>query len=226
DTATAVVSPVVVPVAAVVVAPATANVMVDSAVQLVAIPVDSAGTALGGRPVTWTSGAAGVATVDGSGLVTGRAAGFAAITATCEGKSGSAAVTVAAPPPAPVASVSVSPASASVSVGQTVQLAATPKDANGNPLTGRTVTWSSGNSGVATVSASGIVTGVSPGAATITAASEGKGGTAAVTVSSVPVASVAVSPTSASVSVGQTVQLAATPKDANGNPLTGRTVTW
>ena len=226
DTATAVVSPVVVPVAAVVVAPATANVMVDSAVQLVAIPVDSAGTALGGRPVTWTSGAAGVATVDGSGLVTGRAAGFAAITATCEGKSGSAAVTVAAPPPAAVASVSVSPASASVSVGQTVQLAATPKDANGNPLTGRTVTWSSGNSGVATVSASGIVTGVSPGAATITAASEGKSGTAAVTVSSVPVASVAVSPTSASVSVGQTVQLAATPKDANGNPLTGRTVTW
>ena len=226
DTATAVVSPVVVPVAAVVVAPATANVMVDSAVQLVAIPVDSAGTALGGRAVTWASGAAGVATVDGSGLVTGRAAGFAAITATCEGKSGSAAVTVAAPPPAPVASVSVSPASASVSVGQTVQLAATPKDANGNPLTGRTVTWSSGNSGVATVSASGIVTGVSPGAATITAASEGKSGTAAVTVSSVPVASVAVSPTSASVSVGQTVQLAATPKDANGNPLTGRTVTW
>ncbi len=226
DTATAVVSPVVVPVAAVVVAPATANVMVDSAVQLVAIPVDSAGTALGGRAVTWTSGAAGVATVDGSGLVTGRAAGFAAITATCEGKSGSAAVTVAAPPPAAVASVSVSPASASVSVGQTVQLAATPKDANGNPLTGRTVTWSSGNSGVATVSASGIVTGVSPGAATITAASEGKSGTAAVTVSSVPVASVAVSPTSASVSVGQTVQLAATPKDANGNPLTGRTVTW
>ena len=226
DTATAVVSPVVVPVAAVVVAPATANVMVDSTIQLVAIPVDSAGTALGGRAVTWTSGAAGVATVDGSGLVTGRAAGFAAITATCEGKSGSAAVTVAAPPPAPVASVSVSPASASVSVGQTVQLAATPKDANGNPLTGRTVTWSSGNSGVATVSASGIVTGVSPGAATITAASEGKSGTAAVTVSSVPVASVAVSPTSASVSVGQTVQLAATPKDANGNPLTGRTVTW
>jgi len=226
DTATAVVSPVVVPVAAVVVAPATANVMVDSAVQLVAIPVDSAGTALGGRAVTWASGAAGVATVDGSGLVTGRAAGFAAITATCEGKSGSAAVTVAAPPPAAVASVSVSPASASVSVGQTVQLAATPKDANGNPLTGRTVTWSSGNSGVATVSASGIVTGVSPGAATITAASEGKSGTAAVTVSSVPVASVAVSPTSASVSVGQTVQLAATPKDANGNPLTGRTVTW
>src|SRR5438874_2316474 len=157
------------------------------------------------------------------GVVTGGGAGAAASTEAREGRGGTAAVTV---PSVPVASVAVSPTSASVSVGQTVQLAATPKDANGNPLTGRTVTWSSGNSGVATVSASGIVTGVSPGAATITAASEGKSGTAAVTVSSVPVASVAVSPTSASVSVGQTVQLAATPKDANGNPLTGRTVTW
>src|SRR6266516_4202235 len=226
DTATAVVSPVVVPVAAVVVAPATATVTVDSTVQLVAIPVDSAGTALGGRTVTWTSGAPGVATVDGSGLVTGVAAGSATITATSEGKSGSAAVTVAAAPPAPVASVSISPASASVSVGQTVQLAALPKDANGNLLSGRTVSWSSGNTGIATVSASGLVTGVSAGAATITAASEGKSGTAAVTVSSVPVASVAVSPTSASLLVGQTQQLSATPKDANGNPLTGRTVSW
>src|SRR5216117_1439851 len=96
DTATAVVSPVVVPVTAVVVAPATANVTVDSTVQLVAIPVDSAGTALGGRTVTWTSGAPGVATVDGSGLVTGVAAGSATITATSEGKSGTAVVTVAA----------------------------------------------------------------------------------------------------------------------------------
>src|SRR3989454_3922122 len=226
DTATAVVSPVLVPVAAVVVAPATANVTVDSTVQLVAIPVDSAGTALGGRAVTWTSGAPGVATVDGSGLVTGVAAGSATITATIEGKSGSAAVTVAVAPAAPVASVSISPASASVSVGQTVQLAAMPRDANGNLLSGRTVSWSSGNPGVATVSASGLVTGVSTGAATITAASEGLSGTAAITVTSVPVASVAVSPTTASVAVGQTVQLAATPKDANGNPLTGRTVSW
>src|SRR5205809_649327 len=226
DTATAVVSPVVVPVTAVVVAPATANVTVDSTVQLVAIPVDSAGTALGGRTVTWTSGAPGVATVDGSGLVTGVAAGSATITATSEGKSGSAAVTVAAAPPAPVASVSISPASASVSVGQTVQLAAMPKDANGNLLSGRTVSWSSGNTDVATVAASGLVTGVSAGAATITAASEGQTGTAAITVTSVPVASVAVSPTTASVAVGQTQQLSATPKDASGNPLTGRTVSW
>jgi uncharacterized protein YjdB len=126
----------------------------------------------------------------------------------------------------PVASVAVSPASASVPVGQTVQLTATPTDANGNPLTGRVMTWVSSAPAVATVSASGRVTAKAAGSATITATSEGKSGTAAITVTLAPVASVTVSPAPASVTVGQTVQLTATPKDANGNSLTGRVVTW
>src|SRR2546422_5631 len=82
----------------------------------------------------------------------------------------------------PVASVAVSPATPSVTVGQTVQLTATPKDASGSPLSGRPVTWQSGNTSVATVSGSGGVGGVTAGAATITATSEGKSGTSAVTV--------------------------------------------
>src|SRR5438876_4185044 len=43
---------------------------------------------------------------------------------------------------------------------------------------------------------------------------------------STPVASVTVSPASASVPVGQTVQLTATPLDSTGSPLVGRTVSW
>jgi Bacterial Ig-like domain (group 2) len=47
------------------------------------------------------------------------------------------------------------------------------------------------------------------------------------TVSTVPVvASVAVSPGTGSMTVGQTLQLTATPKDASGNPLMGQVVTW
>src|SRR5438874_8082200 len=140
-------------------------------------------------------------------------------------KSDTASVAVVCPPPA-VASVDVTPPSASVEAGQTVQLTATPKDAGGTPLSGRTVTWSSSNTTVATVSNSGLVSGVTPGAATITATSEGKSGTSSVTVTNVPVATVEVTPPSASVQAGQTVQLTATPKDAGGNPLSGRTVTW
>jgi len=45
-------------------------------------------------------------------------------------------------------------------------------------------------------------------------------------VTNVPVASVAVSPASASVTAGRTAPLTATPKDASGTPLSGRVVTW
>src|SRR2546427_7274512 len=94
----------------------------------------------------------------------------------------------------PVASVTVSPATASVTVGATSQLTATAKDANGTALSGRVVTWATSNAAVATVSASGLVTGVAAGAATITATSEGQSGTSALTVTNVPVASVTGSP--------------------------------
>src|SRR5207244_516396 len=115
-----------------------------------------------------------VATVSNSGLVSGVTPGSATITATSEGKSGTSSVTVTN---VPVASVEVTPPSASVQAGQTVQLTGTPRDAGGNPLSGRTVTWSSSNTSVATVSNSGLVSGVTPGTATITATSEGKSGT-------------------------------------------------
>src|SRR5207247_11075423 len=109
-----------------------------------------------------------------------------------------ASVTVAGCP-LPVASVSVTPATATIGVGQTAQYAAITRDAFGNPLGGRTVTWSSSNPAVATVNGTGQATGVAVGAATITATSEGKSGTAAITVVNVPVASVTVSPATASV---------------------------
>ena len=64
----------------------------------------------------------------------------------------------------------------------TVQLTATPKDASGAALTGKTVSWSSSNTSVATVSGSGLVTALTPGTAIITATSEGKSGTVTMTV--------------------------------------------
>src|SRR6266511_4239366 len=207
-----------VPVASVAVSPATATIQIGQTAQLTATPKDANGTTLSGRAVNWTSSNTSVATVNSSsGLVSGVAAGSATITATSEGQSGSAA-----------ASVAVSPATASILVGQTVQLTATPKDASGNALSGRVVTWGSSNNSIATVTSSGLVSGVAAGSATITATSEGQSGASAVTVAAapVPVASVAVTPATPSIQVGQTVQLTATPKDASGNALSGRVVTW
>ena len=82
----------------------------------------------------------------------------------------------------PVASVVVTPATATVAVGGTQPLTASVRDAAGNVLVGRAVTWTSSDTTRATVSASGVVTGRAAGSATITASSEGRSGTAAVTV--------------------------------------------
>lgn len=87
------------------------------------------------------------------------------------------------PPPPMVASVTVAPTTADLLVGSTVQLTATPRDAEGNELTGHVVTWASSAPGVASVSPTGLVSGVSACLATITARSEGQQGAASITVS-------------------------------------------
>ena len=81
----------------------------------------------------------------------------------------------------PVATVPVGPVAASVTVGQSLQLSATLRDDSANLLSGRTVTWSSSNDTVATVSGTGLVTARNAGSATIRATSEGKSGVAGVT---------------------------------------------
>ena len=84
------------PVATVEVDPSAPIVAAGSTVQLTATPKDGAGQPLAGRTVTWASGDAQVATVSASGLVAGRAAGLAVITATSEGQQGTSSITVTA----------------------------------------------------------------------------------------------------------------------------------
>jgi uncharacterized protein YjdB len=111
-------------------------------------------------------------------------------------------------------------------VGESAQLTAEPLDGRGAVLPGRSVAWSSSRPNVASVDGSGVIAALSPGSAVITATVEGKSGVAAITVSPAPVASVGVSPSSATLVVGQTVELEAQPRDAWGRPLGGRSVTW
>lgn len=85
-------------------------------------------------------------------------------------------------PPAPVASVELSPATATMAVGATQQFQATVRDAQGNVLAGRSVAWSASPITAATITTGGLMTAVAPGPATVTAAVEGRIGTASVTV--------------------------------------------
>src|SRR6266700_4095770 len=84
--------------------------------------------------------------------------------------------------PPPVASVVVTPQTSTIGPGETVHLSAVPKDAAGNTLSGRTITWSPSDASVAMVSTAGLVTGVAAGSATISATAEGKAGQSAITV--------------------------------------------
>lgn len=89
------------------------------------------------------------------------------------------------PPPTltvPVASVSVDPASVSLTPLQTQALTVILRGASNQILTGRPIAWSTDAQAVATVSSTGVVTAVGPGTATITATTEGRSGTAAITV--------------------------------------------
>jgi len=211
------------PVASVAVTPATASVELGQTQQLTAVARDAQGNALTDRPIEWRSADPTLATVSGSGLVTAVGLGPVTITATSEGRSGTTTITVV---PVPVASVAVTPATASVELGRTQQLTAVARDAQGNALTDRPIEWRSADPTLATVSGSGLVTAVGLGPVTITATSEGRSGTTTITVVPVPVASVAVTPATASVELGRTQQLTAVARDAQGNVLTGRTISW
>jgi hypothetical protein len=117
--------------------------------------------------------------VNASGVVTGVAPGQTQVIGTIGVRQGQASVTVNS---APVATVSVTLASASITTGATTQATAVLKDEANNVLTGRTITWTSSSTSIATVSSTGLVTAVASGTSTITATSEGKIGTVTITV--------------------------------------------
>jgi uncharacterized protein YjdB len=211
------------PIAAVVVAPNPATLRVNTTLQLTDTAMDAAGAPITGQAATWASSNTSVATVDAAGLVVARAVGTARISATISGVTGSTTITVTL---VPIASIAITPQSANVFVHQTTQLTATPTDSLGNPLPNRPVTWKSLAPGVATVSAGGLVTGVTAGAAVIQATAQGVIGEDAIKVTSAPVSSVVLSPAASQVFIGQTEQITAVVTDATGAPIPGAAVTF
>ncbi len=128
--------------------------------------------------------------------------------------------------PVAVASVGVTAPAQTLPVYGTLQLTATPRDGNGNALNGRSVTWSSSSDAVATVSTSGLVAAASAGPVTISAASEGRTGTIALTVSPAPVDTVRLDEDALTLDQGATQLLVVTLTDEQGVVLTDRNVSW
>lgn len=178
------------------------------------------------RTVTWSTSDASVATVSSSGVVSAVGVGTATITATTnDGTNLSASCTVTVYWNA-VTGVSITPATATVNVGETTTLSAVFTPANAS---NQNVTWTSSNTSVATVNASGVVTGVSEGNATITVTTADGGYTATATITVIPVPVTGVSLNASNITltvldgVADTQQLTATIAPSNA---TNKNVTW
>ncbi len=153
---------VIVPTGSVTIDKTVLSLPVGETVQLTAIVKPDNAT---DKTVVWTSSDESVAMVD-NGKVTALKAGKATITAKCGSKSAKCSVTVSVP----VSSVILNKTMLSLTIGETARLKATitPIDA-----TIQTITWSSSNNNVATVSSTGFVTAIAEGTTTITASADG-----------------------------------------------------
>jgi hypothetical protein len=164
------------------------HVAVGDAIYLWAFVFNENGDSVFGAAVTWQHSDPAVALLEGAGSVvklTGIAAGVTSVIATAGDLMDSVVVTVGGTL-APVASVEVAPASATLAIGDSTGFAAVLRDSVGNVLTNRTVTWTVADSGRVSVLGSFghyvVLRAIGSGTTVLRAASEGKEGTAAITV--------------------------------------------
>jgi parallel beta-helix repeat protein len=216
------------PVSSVTMSPTSSSIGIGGTVQFSATLRDADGNTVTGSSITWSSSNTAIATVSASGLVRGVAFGSADVVATVNGVQSSAVVDVV---PTEPLSLALDQSALDLTAGQSARVGATLKDATGHTVTGVTFAWSSSNTSVAKVatsstSTSAIISALAPGSASITASASGARATLALDVSAVPVASVAVSPSSLQLEVGGTATLGAKALDANGGSLTGRSISW
>ena len=174
---------------------------------------------------TWTSSVTATATIDpATGLATAVANGSTTITAMFGALTASTTLTVGA---GALVSIAVTPANPSIAKGQTRQFTAigTFSDATTQDLT-TMVTWGSSDT-TAQVSTVGLATGVAVGTPTITATLGAVSGSTQLTVTAAVLVSIAVTPPTATVSMGNTQAYVATGtfSDATTQNIT-TTVTW
>lgn len=175
--------------------------------------------------VAWVSTTPTVASITPTGLATGLAVGTTSISATLGGRSAATTLTVGA---ASLASISITPLNPSIVQGAALQFTATGTytDSTTANLTNQVV-WASANVAVATINASGVATGLAPGATSITATLDGVAAATTLTVTPATLVSIALLPANSSIPAGTTQAFAAIGTFSNGATLTVTDqVTW
>lgn len=144
------------------------------------------------------------------------------------GATGATGTVGASPTDQKLAQLEVLPSGARIAPGATVGMKAIATGSNGKVVTGRAIEWRSDAPNVAAVSRSGVVTGVAPGGAIVTATSDGRSASAMITVlwRGGGAVSLEAQPASVNIAVHQTARLNAVVRDASGNVLVPRGVEW
>ncbi len=129
--------------------------------------------------------------------------------------------------PPQAASITISPSEAELdAIGATVQFTASVRDGNDQVIADAVVTWTSGNTTVASVTREGLVTARRNGSAVVTAASGQFHANAAVTVSQA-VARIEVAPAGVTLTkTDRSLRLDAVATDRNGNPVPNVRLIW
>jgi uncharacterized protein YjdB len=177
--------------------------------------------------VTWASSNTAIATIDQTGLATALSVGSTSVSATLNSIIGSTTLNVILPPPTLV-SISVSPANPTVAIGQNQQFTAqgTYSDGSNQNLT-NSVLWNSSQAAVASISNTGLASGLSGGASAISATLGSIVGSANLNVNSLALVSIAVTPATPSIALGTNQQFAAVATYADGSTLDLTTsVSW
>ena len=179
----------------------------------------------------WSSTNPATATISATGLASGILAGASNISATHDSVTSNTAVLTVTVPPTTLQSITVAPAAPSIEEGQTQQFTATGNysDSSTQDLTA-TAAWSSTNPATATISATGLASGILAGASNISATHDSVTSNTAVLTVTVPpptLQSITVAPAAPSIEEGQTQQFTATGNysDSSTQDLTA-TAAW
>jgi len=218
------------PIARVVVRPAQRTMTVNDSLQLSAEALDASGQPVPGARIMFRPGPGGAyfeASVDSTGLVRSGAAGTmpVAVIAMVPGSRPVVERVDIRMLPGPAARVDVTPGAAKLVAGQRVRLSARSFSKDGDVREDQ-FTWRSSAPSVARVDASGIVTAVGPGRASVSAATGNATGTITVEVVANAVASIDATPATVDARTGDVIRIKVTPKNAAGAPIAGLTPTW
>jgi hypothetical protein len=198
--------------------PSVREAEVGQDVKLTVVATDASGNVVKEQPSTYFAGPFDIAAADDNGNVKLFGAGEVTVGAIVGGKPGFSTFMVKAPS---IKTIEIHALKTPIVVGGSMQLDAVTRIFNGDPRTGVPINWTSDNPQVATVDAGGVVTGVGPGKAIITATSGAAKATTTVAVTKSNLSSITITAGTKSARTGDVIKFT-----AQGDPAGDFATRW